>query len=115
MSQVTVYSSAPETTKLACAFQNARRAGLGVVVRPITQMPATSTGRKDLLRQREQLHEVTQLLANIGLKLDLFKSGHLRPDVGEEQGLRADRDALHARQRGLLASIKQLEGGVANG
>ena len=115
MSQVTIYSSAPETTQLACAFQNARRAGLGVVVRPIAQLPATDTTRKELLRLREQLHEVTQLLANLGLKLDLFETGQLVPDVGEEPGLRAERDSLFARQRGLLAAIRQLEGGPVDG
>jgi hypothetical protein len=114
MSQVNVYSSAPETTRLACAFQNVRRAGLGVVVRPIAQMPATSTGRKDLLRLRDERNEVTQLLANIGLKLDMIESGTLRPDVGEEQGLRAERDALHARQRGLVTAIQKLEGGPSH-
>jgi hypothetical protein len=111
MSQVNVYSSAPETTRLACAFQNVRRAGLGIVVRPIAQMPATSTGRKDLLRLRDQRNEVCQLLANIGLKLDLFESGRLVPDAGEEPGLRAERDSLSARLRGLQEAIRTLEGG----
>ncbi len=115
MSQVNVYSSAPETTQLACAFQNARRAGLGVVVLPIAQLPAVGTTRKELLRLRDQLLEVTQLLANIGLKLDLFETGQLVPDVGEEPGLRAERDSLFARQRGLLASIKALGGGERDG
>jgi hypothetical protein len=110
-----VYSSAPETTQLACAFQNARRAGLGVVVLPIAQLPATGSSRKELLRLREQLLDVTQLLANVGLKLDLIETGQLVPDAGEEPGLRAERDSLFARQRGLLASIKQLEGGVVGG
>lgn len=115
MSQVNVYSSLPESVQLACAFSGMRRAGLGIVVRPIAQMPATSPGRKELRRLRDQLHEVTQVLANIGLKLDMIETGRLRPDVGEEPGLRAERDSLFARQRGLLAAIQELEGGVVNG
>jgi hypothetical protein len=115
MSQVNVYSSLPESAQLACAFSGMRRAGLGIVVRPIAQMPATSTGRKDLLRLRDQRNEVAQLLANIGLKLDLFETGHLVPDAGEEPGLRTERDALQARQRGLVTAIQKLEGGVDNG
>lgn len=115
MPHVNVYSSAPETTQLACAFQNARRAGLGVVVLPIAQLPATGTTRKELLRLREQLLDVTQLLANIGLKLDLFETGQLVPDVGEEQGLRAERDSLFVRQRGLVVAINKLEGGPGDG
>lgn len=108
MSQVNVYSSLPESVQLACAFTGMRRAGLGIVVRPIAQLPATSTTRKELLRLRDQLHEVTQLLANMGLKLDLLETGQLLPDVGEEPGLRAERDSLFARQRGLLASLEAL-------
>jgi hypothetical protein len=111
MSQVNVYSSAPETTRLACAFQNVRRAGLGIVVRPIAQMPAASTGRKDLLRLRDQRNEVYQLLANTGQLLDLFEKGEVLLAAGEEQGLRADRDSLDARLRGLQAAILTLEGG----
>jgi hypothetical protein len=110
MSPVNVYSSAPETTKLACAFQNVRRAGLGIVVRPIAQMPATSTGRKELLRLRDQLHEVYQLLANTGQLLDLCEKGEVLLAIGEEQGLRADRDSLDARLRGLQVAIAKLEG-----
>jgi hypothetical protein len=110
MSQVNVYSSAPETTRLACAFQNVRRAGLGVVL-PIEQMPAASTGRKDLLRLRDQRNEVYQLLANTGQLLDLFEKGEVLLAAGEEQGLRADRDSLDARLRGLQAAILTLEGG----
>jgi hypothetical protein len=114
MSQVNVYSSLPESAQLACAFSGMRRAGLGIVVLPIAQMPAASTGRKDLLRLRNERNEVTQLLANIGLKLDMIESGTLRPDAGEEQGLRAERDALHARQRGLVTAIQKLEGGPSH-
>lgn len=115
MSQVNVYSSLPESAQLACAFSGMRRAGLGIVVRPIEQMPATSTGRKDLRRLRDQRNEVAQLLANLGLKLDMIETGCLRPDVGEEQGLRTERDALHARLRGLVKAIQTLEGGPSNG
>lgn len=114
MSQVTVYSSAPETTQLACAFQNARRAGLGVVVRPIAQMPATGTTRKELLRLRDERHEVYQLLANTGQLLDLFEKGQVLLAVGEEQGLRADRNSLEVRLRGLQVAIQKLEGDLGH-
>ena len=115
MSPVNVYSSLPESVQLACAFSGMRRAGLGIVVLPIAQLPATGTTRKELLRLREQLLDVTQALANIGLRLDLFETGQLVPGVGEEPGLRAERDSLFARQRGLLAAIQELQGGVNNG
>jgi hypothetical protein len=115
MSRVNVYSSLPESSQLACAFIGMRRAGLGIVVLPIEQMPAASTGRKDLLRLRDQRNEVCQLLANIGLKLDLFETGRLVPDAGEEPGLRAERDSLSARLRGLQEAIRTLEGGESRG
>ena len=105
MSQVTVYSSAPETTQLACAFQNVRRAGHELVVRPLSARPAPNLTRKQRLRLEDERYAVYQLLANIGLKLDMIESGQLRPDVGEEQGLRAERDSLTARLRGLDAAL----------
>jgi hypothetical protein len=114
MSQVTVYSSAPETTQLACAFQNARRAGLGVVVLPIAHMPATGTTRKELLRLRDERHEVYQLLANTGQLLDLFEKGEVLLAAGEEQGLRADRNSLEVRLRGLQGAIQKLEGDLGH-
>jgi hypothetical protein len=115
MSVVLVYSSLPDNAQLGSAFIGVRRAGLAVEVLPLSMMPASSTGRKDLLRLRDQRNEVTQLLANIGLKLDMIESGQLVPDIGEEQGLRADRDALFMRQRGLVTAIKKLEGDPNNG
>jgi len=105
MNRITVYSSRPESVQLACAFSGMRRAGLGIVVLPITQLPATSTRRKELLRLREQRHEVYQLLANTGQLLDLFEKGEVLLSAGEEQGLRADRDSLTARLRGLEAAL----------
>jgi hypothetical protein len=114
MDMLLVYSSLPDNAQLGSAFIGVRRAGLSVEVLPLSMMPATSTGRKDLLRLRDQRNEVTQLLANIGLKLDMIESGTLLPDAGEEQGLRADRDALHARQRGLVTAIQKLEGGPSH-
>ena len=113
MSQVTVYSSAPETTQLACAFQNVRRAGHPLVVRPLSARPVPSLTRKQRLRLQDERHAVCQALANIGLKLDLFETGQLRPDVGEEPGLRAERDSLQARLRGLQAALRSQEGGPA--
>jgi hypothetical protein len=113
MSQVTVYSSAPETTQLACAFQNVRRAGHALVVRPLSARPAPSLTRKQRLRLQDERHAVCQTLANIGLKLDLFETGQLRPDVGEEPGLRAERDSLQARLRGLEAALRDQAAGVA--
>lgn len=105
MSQVTIYSSAPETTQLACAFQNVRRAGHELVVRPLSARPAPSLTRKQRLRLQDERYGVLQLLANLGLTLDGIEAGTLRPDVGEEQGLRAERDSLLARLRGLDAAL----------
>jgi len=113
MSQVTVYFSAPETTQLACAFQNLRRAGLGVLVRPPSAQPAPNPTQKERRRLEDERNAVYQLLANLGLKLDMIESGQLRPDVGEEQGLRAERDSLTARLRGLQAVLQPPEGPAA--
>jgi hypothetical protein len=101
MRPVTVYSSAPETTQLACAFQNVRRAGHALLVRPLSARPAPNPSR----------NEVYQLLANTGQLLDLCEKGEVLLAAGEEQGLRADRDSLNARLRGLQAAITKLEGG----
>jgi len=106
MSQVTIYSSAPETTQLACAFQNVRRAGYGVVVRPLSERPAPSLTRKQHRRLQDERNTLCQLLATIGLKLDGFENGTLRPDAGEEPGLRAERDSLQARLRGVEAALR---------
>lgn len=105
MSTITVYSSAPETTQLACAFQNVRRAGHELVVRPLAARPAPNLTRKQRRRLEDERYGVLQLLVNIGQKLDLFENGTLRPDVGEEPGLRAERDSLTARLRGLEAAL----------
>ena len=113
MSKITVYSSAPETTQLACAFQNARRAGYELVVRPLSARPAPNLTRKQRLRLEDERNAVCQLLANIGLKLDMFETGQLRPDVGEEQGLRAERDSLTARLRGLQVALHGPQGVAA--
>jgi hypothetical protein len=105
MSQVTIYSSAPESTQLACAFQHVRLAGYKLVVRPLAVYPAPNPTRKQRLRLQDERYGVLQLLANLGLKLDAIEAGTLRPDVGEEQGLRAERDSLLARLRGLDAAL----------
>jgi len=106
MSQfVTLYSSSPETTQLACAFQGLRRAGLAIIIKPLSARPAPTLTRKQRLRLQDERNAVCQLLANLGLKLDLIENGTLRPDVGEEPGMRAERDSLQARLRGLEAAL----------
>ena len=114
MSQVTVYSSAPETTQLACAFQNVRRAGHALVVRPLSARPAPTLTRKQRLRLEDERNAVCQLLATIGHKLDGIEQGTLQPDVGEEPGLRAERDSLQARLRGLQATLAAQQGGATS-
>jgi hypothetical protein len=108
MKPVLVYSSAPETTQLACAFQNVRRAGYVLLVRPLSARPAPTLTRKQRLRLEDERNAVCQLLATIGLRLDGIEQGALRPDVGEEPGLRAERDSLRARLRGLQAALAPL-------
>ena len=108
---ITVYSSRPETTQLACAFQGLRRAGLGIIIRPLSARPTPSLTRKQRLRLQGERYEVCQLLATIGHKLDLVESGRLQLAVGEEQGLRAERDSLRARPRGLEAALQGPESG----
>jgi uncharacterized membrane protein len=84
MSPVTVYSSAPETTQLACAFQNVRRAGHALLVRPLATRLAPNPARKHLLRLRDERNEVYQLLANTGELLDLSEKGEVLLAAGEE-------------------------------
>lgn len=108
MKFITVYSSRPETTQLACAFQGLRRAGLALVIRPLAARPTPSPTRKQRLRLLAERDEVCQLLATLGHKLDLIETGQLLPDAGEEQGLRAERDSLQARLRGLQAALGTL-------
>jgi hypothetical protein len=114
MRSVNMYSSTPLSTELSCAVQELLRQGLKVVVRPLSELPTANT-RKQLLRLREERYGVNQELANIGNKLDLHEQGRLHLTAGEELGLRAERDSLWARLRGLTASIRALEGGPADG
>jgi len=113
MSQVTVYSSAPETTQLACAFQNVRRAGHALVVRPLSARPAPTLTRKQRLRLEDERNAVSQRLVEIGDQLNDHENGKCRLDAGLEQGLRFEREALRNRQRGLAAAVRAHQGAEA--
>jgi len=107
MATLHVYSSAPVTTSLACIFQHLSRLGMPVVVQPLEAMPPALVPSRSWLRmRREERDALCQLLANIGLKLDRHEEGLLRLDAGEEQGLRAERDALQSRLRGVEAALR---------
>jgi|GEM_PF-1918455 len=103
--QLTVYSSAPLTTQLACAFQGIKRLGVQVVLRPLADVPSSPAPRRRrsaLLAERTSLHI---RLAAIGDALNQFETGLRGPDAGQEQGLKAERDSLLSRVRGLDAAL----------
>lgn len=110
MNKLHVYSSAPLSTGVVCAFQNLARAGTQVVVRPLSELPpAPQPGLR-----RHALHaERTNMqlrLAVIGDQLGYIEDGLVRPEPGVEQGLRAERDALLVRVQAISNTLKSLEG-----
>ena len=105
MKPVTVYSSAPLSTKLSCAFQNLSRQGVPVIVRPLSELPlAPSRQQREALRDERLSLQLS--LANIGTLLDAFESGTQQPALGQEPGLRAERESLRARLRGVEATLR---------
>lgn len=113
MQTVNLYSSAPLSTQLACAVQGLSRQGIEVVVRPLSELVASPT-RKQLLRLQDERAALRLQLATVGEALDSFENGRLVLDAGQECGLRAERDSLRSRLRGVEASLKEPEGGVAH-
>jgi hypothetical protein len=105
-----MYSSAPLSTELACAMQVLSRQGLTVVVRPLSELP-TSPMRKQLLRLHDERNALRLQLATVGELLNAVENGMRVLSAGDEQGLRADRDSLRSRLRGVEAALKKQEAG----
>ena len=106
MRSVTVYSSAPLGTQLACAFQNLSRLGLRVVVQPLSALPATPHPGRRRSALRDELLAVSQRLATIGERLTQGENLPGWLDAGTENGLRAERDSLQSRQRAIQQTLK---------
>lgn len=110
-----VYSSQPVGLKLASAFQNLALAGQPIIERPFSALPPPESPPRRRCTLRDDLLRVSVRLAEIGDQLNDHENGKCRLSAGMENGLRAERDSLAARQRGLKASIRAKEGGSANG
>jgi hypothetical protein len=108
MSSLNVYSSTPLSTQLACVFQGVRRAGHELVVRPLSELVPSPT-RKQQQRLQDERYALCLQLANIGALLDSLEKGTLVLSAGEEQDLRADRDSLRSRLRGVEAALQVKE------
>lgn len=117
MNQVTVYSSTPASTQLACAFQELQAQGLRVIVRPLQELPAPASvpRPRSLSLLEDELLDVTVSLALLSEQLDEHEQGRCRLDIGTEQGLRFDRDTLQTRQRAIKATIRAQKGGQRDG
>ena len=126
MGKLTVYSSLPESTQLACAYLGIENLGIQVVLRPLSDYQALvdavphprrrlSSVPAKLSSLRAELEEVTLQLIDIGEKLEAHQNGALRLEAGEENGLYAQRDALQARQRGIQGHLQAVEGEQGNG
>jgi hypothetical protein len=114
MQPLNVYSSAPLSTSLAVAMLGLEGLGLEVQLLPIEALP-TSSGRRPASLRFEWV-QLSQRLATIGDALTAHENGALRLAAGDEQGLRAERDDLVSRKRGIEAALAELEkGGQDNG
>lgn len=125
MSKLTVYSSHPESTQLACAYLGIEKLGIQVVLRPLTDYQAVvdaglrprrrlSAVPAELSSLLTELQDVTLQLLEIGEKLEAHQNGARRLSAGEENGLYAQRDALQARQRGIQGHLQAVKGGQAS-
>lgn len=111
MSTLTVYSSRPESTQLACAYLGIEKLGIRVVLRPLTDLATGPQPRRRLASLRAELEQVTLELVEIGERLEAHQNGLRRLDAGEENGLYAQRDALQSRQRGIQGHLQAVKGG----
>lgn len=126
MSKLTVYSSQPGNTQLACAYLGLATLGIEVVLRPLSDYQAVvdaglhprrrlSAVPAKLSALLAELEQVTLQLIDIGEKLESHQNGSQRLGAGEENGLYAQRDALQARQRGIQGHLQAVKGAPANG
>lgn len=115
MKTVNVYSSAPVSTKLACAFQGLKSLGMQVVLRPLSALPAPPHPRRRQASLRDELTEIEAELSAIGEVLDKHVLGCRQLSAGDENGLRFQYDALQSRRRSIQAALRAQEGGQRNG
>jgi len=123
MSKLTVYSSQPESTQLACAYLGIEKLGIEVVMRPLSDYqavvdaglrPRLSAVPAEQARLLGELERVTLQLVDIGEQLEAHQNGAKLLDAGKENGLYAQRDALQARQRGIQGHLQAVKGGQGN-
>lgn len=124
MSKLTVYSSQPQSTQLACVL-GIKRLGVQVVLRPLADYQAVVAAAPHPRRRRSamsaqmaslssELEDVTLQLVDIGEQLEAHQNGSHLLDAGEENGLYAQRDALQARQRGIQGHLQAVKGGATS-
>ena len=110
-----VYSSQPVGLKLACVFQSLALSGEPVVELPLSALPPPASPPRRRCTLHDDLLRVSLRLAEIGDQLNDHENGKCRLSAGLENGLRAERDALASRQRGLQASLLARKGAPASG
>jgi hypothetical protein len=111
MQPIRLYTSSPETMKLAelgITGAIAQR----VQLLPLTALPTPKPHRFDALRTERD--EIRRDLAIAKWQLTQFATGAWPPDAGRESGLRADIDALESRLRAIIITL-QAVGGQSNG
>ncbi|MDO7851588.1 hypothetical protein [Hymenobacter convexus] len=111
---ITVYTSDPADRGLA-GFVLALGFNLQRPVRllPLTRLPAPDPLRLQALRVERT--ELIESIAQAEHDLERLAYGDVPADAGRENGLKADRDALHARLRAVEAMLRVGKGGLHNG
>ncbi|WP_210516434.1 hypothetical protein [Hymenobacter terricola] len=111
MQNLTVYCSQPASPQMATfllAVQNAH----GVVIRPVSELPAPDPLRRQQLRvERTGLLEAIAVAAH---DLDRLVYGEVQPDAGRENGLRFELEALKRRLSGVNTVLGTEKGGTDN-
>lgn len=111
MSTLTIYSSWPLPTPLAVACLNLGALGQHIQFKPLSELPPGPSPARQRARVYADLVQVSTQLACLGEQLSDHELGRHRLGAGEEQGLRALRDSLAARRRGLLGTLRGLGDG----
>ncbi len=111
MSTLTVYSSRPESTQLACAYLGIEKLGIAVVLRPLAELATAPRPRRRLASLRAELEGITLQLLELGERLEAHQNGARQLGAGEEQELCAQRAALQARQREVQGHLQAEKGG----
>jgi hypothetical protein len=109
MQPIRLYTSSPETLKLADLGLSGHLA-TRVQLLPLTALPAPQPQRLVALRQERD--EIRRDLAIAKWQLTQFATGSCRPDAGRQEGLKADVDALESRLRAIVLTLKAVGGGA---